>query len=57
MTQPKIACPHCGQYLSKVIRSQAPVDTEGFSRRRECEACGWRFNTLETIVDTPSPRG
>lgn len=43
-------CPHCGANEDRVI---ARRDVEGFTayrRRRECGACGRRFNTTERIV-------
>jgi transcriptional regulator NrdR family protein len=43
---PKLACPKCGDYASKVTRSVPGY--AGFERRRECRACGYRFTTLET---------
>lgn len=38
-------CPTCGQPESRVIDSRASEDT--VRRRRECEACGRRWSTLE----------
>ncbi|MFH1468898.1 MAG: transcriptional regulator NrdR [Pseudomonadota bacterium] len=38
-------CPFCGQPESRVIDSRTAEDT--VRRRRECEACGRRWTTLE----------
>jgi len=40
-----VRCPTCGQPESRVIDSRASEDT--VRRRRECEACGRRWSTLE----------
>jgi transcriptional repressor NrdR len=40
-----VRCPFCGQPESRVIDSRTAEDT--VRRRRECEACGRRWTTLE----------
>ncbi|MBP3984477.1 transcriptional repressor NrdR [Pseudoxanthomonas helianthi] len=42
-------CPFCQHTDTKVIDSRASEDGATIRRRRECEACGERFSTLETI--------
>ena len=46
-------CPSC-QYNGTRVLDSRPVD-EGKSirRRRECEACGFRFTTFEKVEETP----
>lgn len=43
---PKHPCPACGEPYSVV------VDTKGIKRRRECAACGTRYNTTEQLDGT-----
>ena len=42
-------CPFCQHVDTRVIDSRASEDGATIRRRRECEACGERFSTLETI--------
>ena len=42
-------CPFCQHQDTKVIDSRASEDGATIRRRRECEACGERFSTLENI--------
>ena len=46
-------CQYCGSVRSKVIDSRQNEDGTQIRRRRECEACGRRFTTYETIENTP----
>ena len=46
-------CQYCGCTNSKVIDSRQNEDGTSIRRRRECEACGKRFTTYETIENTP----
>ncbi|USS89748.1 transcriptional regulator NrdR [Fructilactobacillus cliffordii] len=46
-------CPRCHQASSKVIDSRPLVGGTEIRRRRECEHCGYRFTTFETIEATP----
>lgn len=48
MTQPKLRCPHCGEFLSKVIDSRGNAKTVW--RRRRCESCGKKFSTAEQVI-------
>ena len=42
-------CPFCQHDNTRVIDSRVSADGATIRRRRECEACGERFSTLETI--------
>ena len=42
-------CPFCQHVDTRVIDSRVSEDGVTIRRRRECEACGERFSTLETI--------
>ena len=44
-------CQQCGSTESKVIDSRPSDDGRQIRRRRECEACGWRFTTVESHKD------
>ena len=42
-------CPFCQGTDTRVIDSRVSDDGATIRRRRECEACGERFSTLETV--------
>ncbi|MCD9027421.1 transcriptional regulator NrdR [Luteimonas sp. BDR2-5] len=42
-------CPFCQHTDTRVIDSRVSEDGATIRRRRECEACGDRFSTIETI--------
>ena len=42
-------CPKCGRQEDKVIDSRASREGATIRRRRQCEACGFRFTTYEVI--------
>lgn len=42
-------CPVCNKPDTKVIDSRLSVDGMNVRRRRECEACDFRFSTLEEM--------
>jgi len=44
-----VHCPFCQHVDTRVIDSRVSEDGVTIRRRRECEACGERFSTLETI--------
>jgi transcriptional repressor NrdR len=44
-----VHCPFCQHVDTRVIDSRVSDDGVTIRRRRECEACGERFSTLETI--------
>lgn len=47
-------CTNCGSMESKVIDSRVTEDGTSIRRRRECNGCGKRFTTYETIEVTPT---
>ena len=48
-------CPFCQNEDTRVIDSRVSEDGATIRRRRECEACGERFNTFETAeIKLPS---
>jgi transcriptional repressor NrdR len=42
-------CPFCQHADTRVIDSRVSEDGATIRRRRECEACGERFSTMETV--------
>ena len=46
-------CIYCGSMDSKVVDSRQHEEGTSIRRRRECESCGRRFTTYETIERTP----
>jgi transcriptional repressor NrdR len=46
-------CPHCGGFDDKVIESRTLANGDAIRRRRECNACGFRFTSYERIEDKP----
>lgn len=46
-------CPYCNNNGTKVLDSRPINDGKSIRRRRECEACGRRFNTYEEVEETP----
>ena len=48
-----MTCMYCGSLNSKVVDSRLNEDGTSIRRRRECEECGKRFTTYETIERTP----
>ena len=46
-------CIYCGSMDSKVVDSRQNEEGTSIRRRRECESCGRRFTTYETIERTP----
>lgn len=46
-------CPHCEIGDTRVIDSRLNKEKNTIRRRRECENCGFRFTTYETIEDFP----
>lgn len=46
-------CMYCGCEDSKVIDSRSTDDGRSIRRRRECNDCGRRFTTFETIETVP----
>lgn len=48
-----LECPKCKYQHSKVIDSRPYDDGASIRRRRECLACGFRFNTYERVEKSP----
>lgn len=46
-------CPYCGYLESKVIDSRPNDEGLSVRRRRECQQCGRRFTTYETVEMLP----
>lgn len=46
-------CPRCQNNGSKVVDSRPADDGRAIRRRRECEACKFRFTTFERVEKTP----
>ena len=46
-------CPVCNFQDSKVLDSRPVEDGSSIKRRRECPACGKRFNTYEVVDNVP----
>ena len=42
-------CPVCGHIDTKVVDSRLSADGHAIRRRRECEACDYRFSTNEEV--------
>ncbi|HBP00383.1 MAG: Transcriptional repressor NrdR [Candidatus Uhrbacteria bacterium GW2011_GWF2_41_16] len=42
-------CPACNHSETKVVDSRMSADGASIRRRRECEACDFRFSTMEEI--------
>jgi transcriptional regulator NrdR family protein len=49
-TIPKIPCPNCQHYESKVITARGGEAQGGFHRKRQCLKCGARYLTIEQFV-------
>ncbi|MCL4157217.1 UNVERIFIED_CONTAM: hypothetical protein GTU68_004708 [Idotea baltica] len=45
-------CPRCDSTKTRVVDSREGVDGRSVRRRRECEACEFRFTTFERIEDS-----
>ena len=46
-------CPYCNEADTKVIDSRPADDNSSIRRRRQCERCGKRFTTYETMESLP----
>lgn len=44
-----IYCPKCGGNTTNYDTRECPDNTQ--ARRRECRDCGYRFKTIERIID------
>lgn len=55
MTSPKLCCPHCQQFESRVVNSRPVADNTYIKRRRECANCRKRFYTQERVIVSKTP--
>ena len=46
-------CPYCSVENTRVIDSRPADDNASIRRRRQCDSCGKRFTTYETVETTP----
>ncbi|MGE7905174.1 transcriptional regulator NrdR [Peribacillus sp. NPDC094092] len=46
-------CPSCQYNGTRVLDSRPVDESKSIRRRRECEACGFRFTTFEKVEETP----
>ena len=46
-------CPACQHNGTRVIDSRPVDELKSIRRRRECEACGYRFTTFEKVEEMP----
>ncbi len=46
-------CPSCSLEDSKVVDSRPIQGGEGIRRRRECNACNFRYTTYEYVLENP----
>jgi transcriptional repressor NrdR len=46
-------CPFCGAVDDRVVDSRESREGQVIRRRRECESCGRRFTSYETIEEIP----
>lgn len=49
----QMKCIYCGNEGTKVLDSRAVNETNAIRRRRECEKCGKRWTTYETVDTVP----
>jgi transcriptional repressor NrdR len=48
-----VRCPYCGQGDDRVVDSRESREGAVIRRRRECNACGRRFTSYETVEEIP----
>lgn len=46
-------CPACHHNGTRVVDSRPVDDMKSIRRRRECEACGYRYTTFEKVEEMP----
>lgn len=46
-------CPYCGHPKDRVVDSRESREGEVIRRRRECDGCGKRFTSHETVEEIP----
>jgi transcriptional repressor NrdR len=49
----EMKCPTCQNNSTRVLDSRPVDDSRSIRRRRECEACGFRFTTFEKVEEIP----
>lgn len=57
MTRRGIACPKCGDVVTRVVRRLPDGVDAGVRRMRRCSACGQRFTTHERVTSLVRRRG
>jgi len=48
-----LRCSNCHNKSTKVLDSRPIEEGQAIRRRRECEACGFRFTTFERLEEVP----
>jgi len=48
-----VRCSNCHYKSTKVLDSRPIEEGQAIRRRRECEACGFRFTTFERVEEVP----
>lgn len=48
-----VQCPRCQHNGSRVVDSRPADEAKAIRRRRECEACEFRFTTFERLEQSP----
>src|SRR5699024_4503211 len=46
-------CPNCYHTITRVLDSRPSDEARAIRRRRECEACNYRFTTFEKVEEIP----
>lgn len=46
---PKLRCPACGEYESRIVRAEPDAAGVSYYRERRCELCGFIYQTEERI--------
>jgi transcriptional repressor NrdR len=49
----QLRCSNCHNKSTKVLDSRPIEEGQAIRRRRECEACGFRFTTFERLEEVP----
>lgn len=49
----KLVCPHCGDFLSRVVDSRCSTHGDTIWRRRKCCTCAKKFTTRELVLSLP----
>lgn len=54
---PKLCCPSCAGFLSRVLESRPTPQGDAYRRSRKCLDCGTCYTTSERIVRVIPRRG